>query len=71
MGSAYPMRIQVMHAHNLAGAAQVVSLMGQRFIAHILPTCAIAPVLGAHTGPGLVGVCAAPLSVFAEIPGMV
>ena len=38
---------------------------------HILPSGPIAPVLGAHTGPGLVGICAAPLKVFADIPGMV
>jgi len=69
-GTGQPMRLQVLHGHNAAGAAQLISLLAQRFVAHILPTGAIAPVLGAHTGPGLVGVCAAPLSVFAEIPGM-
>ena len=70
-GTAQPMRIQVLHGYNAAGAAQLVSLLAQRFVAHILPTGPIAPVLGAHTGPGLVGVCVAPLTVFAEIPGMV
>ena len=69
-GTSQPMRLQVLHGHNAAGAAQLVSLLAQRFISHILPTGAIAPVLGAHTGPGLVGVCAAPLNVFAGIPGM-
>jgi DegV family protein with EDD domain len=69
-GKEQPMRIQVLHGHNAAGAAQLVSLLAQRFVAHILPVGAIAPVLGAHTGPGLVGVCAAPLAVFADIPGM-
>jgi DegV family protein with EDD domain len=69
-GTEQPMRIQVLHGHNAAGAAQLVSLLAQRFVAHILPTGAIAPVLGAHTGPGLVGVCVAPLAVFADIPGM-
>ena len=69
-GTSQPMRLQVLHGHNAAGAAQLVSLLGQRFVSHILPTGAIAPVLGAHTGPGLVGVCAAPLNVFAGIPGM-
>jgi DegV family protein with EDD domain len=70
-GTEQPMRIQVLHGNNAAGAAQLISLLAQRFVAHILPTGPIAPVLGAHTGPGLVGVCAAPLTVFAEIPGMV
>ena len=70
-GTAQPMRMQVLHGHNAAGAAHMVSLLAQRFVAHILPVAPIAPVLGAHTGPGLVGVCAAPLTVFADIPGMV
>jgi DegV family protein with EDD domain len=65
-----PMRMQVLHGNNASGAAYMVSLLAQRFVAHILPVSPIAPVLGAHTGPGLVGVCAAPLAVFAEIPGM-
>ncbi len=69
-GTGQSMRIQVLHGHNAAGAAQMVSLLAQRFVAHILPVSSIAPVLGAHTGPGLVGVCAAPLTVFADIPGM-
>lgn len=45
--------------------------VGERISAHFLPVGPIAPVLGAHTGPGLVGLCAAPLSVFEGIPGMV
>jgi DegV family protein with EDD domain len=69
-GTGQPMRMQVLHGHNAAGAAEMVSLLAQRFVAHILPVGAIAPVLGAHTGPGLVGVCAAPLTAFADIPGM-
>jgi DegV family protein with EDD domain len=69
-GAGQSMRMQVLHGHNAAGAAQMVSLLAQRFVAHILPVAPIAPVLGAHTGPGLVGVCAAPLAVFADIPGM-
>lgn len=69
-GTAQPMRIQVLHGHNAAGAAQLVSLLARRFISHLLPVAAIAPVLGAHTGPGLIGVCAAPLTAFADIPGM-
>jgi len=70
-GAAEPMRIQVMHGHNAAGAAHLEALLAQRFSAHFLPIGVIAPVLGAHTGPGLVGVCAAPARVFADIPGMI
>jgi DegV family protein with EDD domain len=70
-GTGQSMRMQVLHGHNADGAAQMISILAQRFAAHILPVAPIAPVLGAHTGPGLVGVCAAPMAVFADIPGMV
>lgn len=69
-GTSERMRIQVMHAHNPTGAEQLMATLTGRFDAHFLPVGDIAPVLGAHTGPGLVGLCAAPLKVFAEIPGM-
>ncbi|OQA43123.1 MAG: DegV domain-containing protein [Chloroflexi bacterium ADurb.Bin325] len=64
------LRVQVMQAHNPAGAQQLVALVAERFDAHLLPVGDIAPVLGAHTGPGLVGICAAPLSAFDGIPGL-
>jgi fatty acid-binding protein DegV len=40
----------------------------QLFKCTFLPTGSIAPVLGAHTGPGLVGVVFAPMSTFPEMP---
>ncbi len=69
-GTKEPMRIQVLHGQNMQGATHLVSNLAERFTAHFLPIGVIAPVLGAHTGPGLVGVAAAPAHVFAEIPGM-
>ncbi len=69
--AAGPLRVQVLHGHNAAAAAALMALIGRRFSAHFLPIGPIAPVLGAHTGPGLVGVCVAPMSVFESIPGMV
>jgi DegV family protein with EDD domain len=69
-GTMERLRIQVMQAHHPTGAQQLVALVAHMFDAHLLPVGDIAPVLGAHTGPGLVGICAAPLSVFDGIPGM-
>lgn len=69
-GTLERLRIQVMQAHNPAGAQQLIALAAQRFDAHLLPVGDIAPVLGAHTGPGLVGIIAAPLSLFDGIPGL-
>jgi DegV family protein with EDD domain len=62
------LRTQVMHGHNAAGAALLRERMDQVFKCTWLPTCSIAPVLGAHTGPGLVGIAYAPLAALPEIP---
>ncbi len=69
-GAAERLRVQVMHGHNAPAAAELMKQVGERVSAHFLPVGPIAPVLGAHTGPGLVGLCAAPLSVFEGIPGL-
>ena len=69
-GTAERLRVQVMHGHNPLAAAELVKQISQKVSAHFLPIGPIAPVLGAHTGPGLVGFCAAPLSVFEGIPGL-
>jgi DegV family protein with EDD domain len=62
------MRFQVLHGHNAAGAAMLRKRLEQLFKCTFLPTGPIAPVLGAHTGPGLVGLAFAPLSAFPEMP---
>lgn len=69
-GTAEQLRVQVMHGQNATAAAELVKQISQRVSAHFLPIGPIAPVLGAHTGPGLVGFCAAPLSAFEGIPGL-
>jgi DegV family protein with EDD domain len=51
---------QVMHAEASDLAHQLKVLVGQRFQAHWLPMGEISPVLGTHTGPGLVGLGFAP-----------
>jgi DegV family protein with EDD domain len=62
------MRFQVLHGHNANGAALLRQRLEQLFKCTFLPTGSIAPVLGAHTGPGLVGLVFAPMSAFPEMP---
>ncbi len=62
------LRVQVMHGHNATGAAMLRERIDQLFKCTWLPTGPIAPVLGAHTGPGLVGLVYAPVSALPETP---
>jgi len=62
------MRVQVLHGHNAAGAERLRDRLSHLFECVFLPTGPIAPVLGAHTGPGLVGCAYAPLAAFPEVP---
>ncbi len=62
------LRTQVMHGHNAEGAALLRERMDQYFKCTWLPTSSIAPVLGAHTGPGLVGLVYAPVDAFPQVP---
>ena len=48
---------QVAHAQHPEAAAQLRALVSERFDCTWLPEAAISFVLGAHTGPTLVGVC--------------
>ncbi len=62
------LRVQVMHANNPEGAEILYKRLDKLFRCTWLPTGPIAPVLGAHTGPGLVGAAYASLSGFPDIP---
>jgi DegV family protein with EDD domain len=62
------LRTQVLHADNPEGAASLRDLVDQRFDCTWLPTGPMSLVLGAHTGPSMVGVGCAPLETFADIP---
>jgi DegV family protein with EDD domain len=65
LGSA--LRVQVLHSNNPEGAALLTELVDQRFDCTWLPAGPLSVVLGAHTGPSMVGVCFAPLAVFADL----
>ena len=69
-GGAGELRVMVMHGQNAPAAEDLMKQIGQRVNARFLPIGPIAPVLGAHTGPTLVGVCVAPMAVFEGIPGV-
>ena len=62
------LRVQVRHAYNPEGAAILHDLIDKRFNCTWLPIGHLSAVLGAHTGPSMVGVAYAPLATFSEIP---
>lgn len=62
------LRVQVMHGHNPEGATLLHDRLSQLYQCTWLPSAPIAPVLGAHTGPGLVGVAYAEQAAFADVP---
>ena len=62
------LRAQVVHAQNPEGADMLQKAMEKLFNCKWLPTCPISMVLGAHTGPSVVGVAYAPEAVMADTP---
>ena len=62
------LRVQVLHAYNPEGAAMLREQVDQRFDCTWLPIGPMSLVLGAHTGPSMVGVAYAPLDAFADVP---
>ncbi|MDD5370475.1 MAG: DegV family protein [Anaerolineaceae bacterium] len=62
------MRFQVLHGNNREGAALLHERLVQMFDCTFWPDAVVAPVLGAHTGPALVGLALAPIEIFKEIP---
>ncbi|MEN8241538.1 MAG: DegV family protein [Chloroflexota bacterium] len=61
-------RVQVLHALNPDGAALLKSKIMNAFEAEWLPNGSMSLVLGAHTGPSMVGVAFAAESIFSEVP---
>jgi len=60
--------VQVLHAHNPSGAALLRELIDQQFDCTWLPVGPMSLVLGAHTGPSMVGVAYASLPALGEMP---
>jgi len=63
-----PMRIQMLHGNNLEATEILRERLSALLDCTFLPTSTVAPVLGAHTGAGLVGLAFAPISAYPEIP---
>jgi DegV family protein with EDD domain len=62
------LRVQVLYSYNPEGAAMLREQVDQRFDCTRLPVGPMSLVLGAHTGPSMVGVAYAPLEAFADVP---
>lgn len=67
-GESTRLRIQLLHANNLAGTEWLRERINQRFDVEWLPTIPITPALGAHVGTGLVGMAVGPASIFQQLP---
>lgn len=61
------LRVQLLHANNLPGIEQFGSKLSELFDVTYLPPVQIGPVLGAHTGTGLVGLSVGPQAIFDEL----
>ena len=62
------LRVQVLHSMNPEGAAILREQVDKLFDCTWLPVGPMSLVLGAHTGPSMVGVAFGPQNVFEEIP---
>jgi DegV family protein with EDD domain len=61
------MRLQIYHSQFPEGAARLKEKLDKAFQCNWLPEGQIAPVLGAHTGRGLVGIISAPEALFPKV----
>jgi DegV family protein with EDD domain len=62
------LRVQVLHARNPKGGKMLRDLIDETFDCEWLPLGPMSLVLGAHTGPSMVGVAYADRSVFDDVP---
>ena len=62
------LHVQVLHAYNPAGAAMLKEQIEQLFDCTWRPVTPMSLVLGAHTGPSMIGVAYAAQAVFDAIP---
>jgi DegV family protein with EDD domain len=62
------MRVQLLHGDNLPAVEILRERLTQLIDCSFLPTAVVAPVLGAHTGPGLVGLAFAPAEAYQDLP---
>lgn len=68
LGEGAHLRLQIGHANAPEAAAQLREETEKLFKCEWLPDCSISPVLGAHTGQGLVGMVFAPIESLPDLP---
>jgi DegV family protein with EDD domain len=62
-----PLRIQLLRSKGDDGIDYLKEKLDGLFECRWLPSVTVAPVLGAHTGPGMSGLCVGPGDIFAEL----
>ncbi len=62
------LRVQPLHAHNLDALEKMKAAISKKYDVEWMPPVDIAPVLGAHTGSGLVGCAWAAADDFPRLP---
>lgn len=65
------LRVQLLHGKNPEGLRLLGDLMRERFNIRWTPTATVGPILGAHTGGGLIGLAVGPADLFEDVPGVV
>jgi DegV family protein with EDD domain len=64
------LRVQLLHGKNPEGLALLREKMLAKFDICWTPTATVGPILGAHTGGGLVGLAFGPMELFEDVPGV-
>jgi len=62
-----PLRVQLLHGQNPEGVEVLRQAMSRKFDCAFDPVAVVAPVLGAHTGPSIVGLAVGDPQVFAGL----
>lgn len=62
-----PLRVQLLHGQNPEGVETLRQAMNSKFECTFDPVAVVAPVLGAHTGPSIVGLAVGDPQVFADL----
>lgn len=65
-----PLRVQLLHGKNPDGLAFLREKMANRFECRWTKETTVAPILGAHTGKGIIGLSVGPVDLFTEVPGI-
>lgn len=66
-GDNEPLRIQLLHGDNLSAVEKLKEYLSEAFDCEFDKTLPIAAVLGAHTGPTMVGLSVGPRRLFADL----